>query len=81
MILTVKLFARAKDLAGADCVDVEVPEKASVADLRGALRETIPALAPLVPSLLVAVGNDYADDTTELNADSKLACFPPVSGG
>ncbi len=81
MKVTVKLFARAKDLAGKETVEVDVPDSACVADLRSALVETVPAMAPLVSSLLIAIGNDYADDATPLTADSNLACFPPVSGG
>ena len=77
---TVKLFALARDLAGTDALQVELPPQPRVADLRRALAEQVPSLAPLVKSLLVAVGNDYADDRAPLG-DAELACFPPVSGG
>ena len=81
MKLSVKLFARAKDLAGMESVEVDLPETARVAELRIALCETVPAIAGLIPSLLIAIDNDYADDSTLLTSDSNLACFPPVSGG
>lgn len=81
MQLSVRLFARARDLAGADSVTVELPEEASVADLKSALQNQHESLAPIVPHLLVAIGTDYADDSTNLDASAEVSCFPPVSGG
>jgi len=81
MKLAVKLFARAKDLAGSGQVTIELPEPATVADVRAALTCAYPALAPLASSLLIAVGTDYANDQQVLTPASDVACFPPVSGG
>ena len=81
MKLQVKLFARAKDAAGADSVDVELPEQSTVAALREALTEQFPGLGTMASSLLIAVGNNYADDSAPLDEASDVACFPPVSGG
>ena len=81
MKLSVKLFARARDLAGAGLVEIELPEPATVSDLRHALTATYPALGPIAPSLLVAVGTDYATDDAPVSPTSDVACFPPVSGG
>ena len=81
MKVEVRLFARAKDAAGAERVTVELPPSARVGDLRAALAAEFPRLAPLAPSLLVAVGNDYAADQSVLGEQSEIACFPPVSGG
>lgn len=81
MKLDVKLFARARDLAGADHVQVELAEEARVADLRSALTERFPALKPLAPSLLIAMGAEYADDSLPIDPTREVACFPPVSGG
>ncbi len=81
MKLAVKLFARAKDLAGAGQVTIELPEPATVGGVRAALTRTYPALAPLASSLLIAVGTDYASEDQPLTSESEVACFPPVSGG
>ena len=81
MKVDVKLFARARDLAGAETVSVDVPDSATVSDLRAALALTFPEMESLVPYLLVAVGNEYADNETTLDASTEIACFPPVSGG
>jgi molybdopterin converting factor subunit 1 len=81
MKVEVRLFARARDAAGAERVTVELPRSARVGDLRAILAAQFPRLAPLAPSLLVAVGNDYAGDQAVLGEESEIACFPPVSGG
>ena len=81
MKVDVKLFAQARDVAGADTVSVSLPESAKVADLRTALAEQFPEMKALIPNLLVAVGSEYADDNTTLNDSQEVACFPPVSGG
>jgi len=81
MRICVKLFARARELAGAPNIDVELPEGATVAQLRLALLETSPALRPLAASLLVAVGSDYVSDSAVIPPGAEVACFPPVSGG
>lgn len=81
MTVTVKLFARARDLAGAASVQLQLPVSATVADLRRSLAQQIPALAPLCGHLLVAIGTSYASETAPLDETSDIACFPPVSGG
>lgn len=81
MKVNVKLFARARDLAGASCVEVELSQPATVSSLRKELIAQYPKLTPLVLNLLVAVGTEYASEETVLQSDSDVACFPPVSGG
>jgi molybdopterin converting factor subunit 1 len=81
MTLTVRLFARARDLAGTDSLPVELPPRATVADLRRALAAARPALAPLLPLCAVAVGGDFADDDRALTPSAEIALLPPVSGG
>jgi len=81
MQLSVRLFARARDLAGSETVSVELADNASVADLRSALKSQHPGLESMVPHLLVAVGTDYADDSVRLGMVDEVSCFPPVSGG
>jgi sulfur-carrier protein len=81
MKVEVRLFARARDAAGAERVSVELPKDARVGDLRAALVARCPQMAPFARNLLVAVGTEYADDATLLSPHSEIACFPPVSGG
>ena len=82
MELKVRLFARAKDLAGDDSVVVRLAGDApNVCDLKRALSEQFPKLAAIVPHLHVAIGTDYAKDSTPLGTADSVSCFPPVSGG
>lgn len=81
MNVRVRLFARARDLAGAEFVEVSLSEPALVSDLRRELLARHPALTPLGPTLLVAIDNQYARDDAVVGPTSDVACFPPVSGG
>src|SRR5207249_4172232 len=56
----VRLFAVARQRVGRPTIVLEVPEPATVAVLKRALAEACPALAPLVPNLLIAVDSEYA---------------------
>jgi len=77
----VKLFARARDLAGTDEVSVVLPDTATVADLRQALARAYPALAGLLERSALAVDNEFANDAQPVRPDAEVALLPPVSGG
>jgi len=79
--LVVRLFARARDVGGAERIELEIPSSACVGDLRLALAERFPEMSGMAPSLLFAVGTEYADDSAPLESATEVACFPPVSGG
>ena len=81
MTVQVRLFARARDLAGTASLSIELPAGATVADLRRFLAETHPALAALLPRCAIAVANDFAGDDRQLASSSEIALLPPVSGG
>jgi molybdopterin converting factor subunit 1 len=81
MIIHVRLFARARDLARTDHIDLELAEGATVADLRRRLAADYPALAGLLERSAIAVQNDFAVDSCVLPGNSEIALLPPVSGG
>jgi molybdopterin converting factor small subunit len=81
MKVRVKLFAAAKQLAKTDALVVEVPEGATVSELRAAVIATVPALDKIVAHSLWAVGAEYVSDKVKLTAQSDVALIPPVSGG
>lgn len=81
MTVHVRLFAAAKQLAGAERVAVELSDGATIAGLREALNEQFPALRDLLCHALFAVGVEYAGEATPLTAGADVACIPPVSGG
>ena len=79
--MKVRLFARAKDLAGADSIDVELSAGATVGDLRQRLAQAYPAIASLLERSALAVNDEFADDTLTLPVNAEVALLPPVSGG
>jgi molybdopterin converting factor subunit 1 len=81
MTVTVRLFARAKDLAGTETVSVALSEGATVADLRRRLAAEHPRLGPLLAHSAFAMNHEFADDAAALVAGTNLALLPPVSGG
>ena len=82
MIVRVKLFAVARQRAGQDQLEVDLPAAAAtVSDLRHAIVKHCPALADVLPHVKVAVNNDYAADGTAIDANAEVALIPPVSGG
>lgn len=80
-MLKVKLFAQARQIVGSPQVEIPWSDGASVWQLKNELMRLHPALRPLVPRLLIAVNNEYAQDDAGISAADEVACFPPVSGG
>lgn len=81
MTVTIRLFALARDLAGATTIPLELPDGATVAQARAALNARIPALAALAARSFLAVNDDYAPDDAIISPNAELALIPPVSGG
>jgi molybdopterin converting factor small subunit len=79
--IRVHLFALAKEKAGRPIVELELPLHAPVSELRRALGEACPGLAPLLPNVMIAVNSEYADDGLEIPEGAEVAAIPPVSGG
>lgn len=81
MKIDVRLFATLKDRAGANSVAIDLPDGSTVSQLLEQIASTYPALAPALPSTLVAVNQEFAFPPTPINAGDEVALFPPVSGG
>ena len=81
MKIRVLLFAILKDAAGTGEVGLDVPEGASVAEIRDVLGRRFPALGVYLPRVAFAVNRTYASIDTKLKAGDEVALIPPVSGG
>ena len=81
MMVRIQLFARARDLAGAEWVTLELAEPSTVGDVRLALVQRFPALSALAARSAIACNDEFANDAQPVDARSKLALLPPVSGG
>jgi MoaE-MoaD fusion protein len=79
---TILLFAIARAKAGAQTLTVDLPPNSTVGDLKAALALACPSLAPLLPTLRIAINSEYAlDDHQPIPREAELAAIPPVSGG
>ena len=81
MKLEIRLFATLKDRAGQGRIQVSLDEPATVQTLLNALTADYPPLAPILPTVLVAVNKNFASQTTPITPGDEVALFPPVSGG
>jgi sulfur-carrier protein len=79
--VTVRLFARLRDLVGASEMEREVPAGSTVRTVWNDLARDYPAIAPYAESLSCAVNVDYARMTTAVSDGDEVAFLPPVSGG
>lgn len=80
-MVTVKMFAAARDLVGAPELMLEIHDDATVCELRSLLSEKYPAAALLIERSMLALDARYANDDDRIDATQEIACIPPVSGG
>lgn len=81
MLISVQLFAVARDRAGCSSIQVELADDATVGGLRERLIADYPQLAEIVPRAMLAVDTEYARDDVRLRPATEIALIPPVSGG
>jgi molybdopterin synthase sulfur carrier subunit len=79
--VTIRLFARLRELAGASELTRQIPEGSSAMDAWHALTAEFPAMADYGRSISCAVNEEYARLTAPLNDGDEVAFLPPVSGG
>lgn len=81
MRVTVKLFARLRDVAGAAEFQRELAGDATVRTLWQQLATEFPEFAAYERSISCAVNADYARMNDPLANGDEVAFLPPVSGG
>jgi molybdopterin synthase catalytic subunit len=81
MTVNVRLFARYREAAGRDRIEVDVPEGGTVETAWEAVTRRFPVLSPYRPFTLFAVADDYVPADRRLSSGEELCFFPPVSGG
>jgi molybdopterin converting factor subunit 1 len=79
--ITIRLFARLREIAGNGELERELPAPASTESAWEALTQEFPALEPYRPVISCAVNEQYAKFTTPLKDGDEVAFLPPVSGG
>ena len=81
MKVEVRLFARYREAAGRDRVEIDLPEGGTVETAWEAVTRRFPALGQYRPFTLFALREDYVSSDHRLGEGDELCLFPPVSGG
>lgn len=81
MRINVRLFAVAREKAGASEAVIELPAGATVAAAAAAIAGRFPTIAAAIPKMAFAVNREYAPLERPLRDGDELALIPAVSGG
>ncbi|MBA4380190.1 MAG: hypothetical protein C0393_05880, partial [Anaerolinea sp.] len=61
--------------------EIEIPEGATVGQLKDQIGRDYPNLEQSMQSVVVAINREFAFDESILPESAEVAMFPPVSGG
>jgi molybdopterin converting factor subunit 1 len=81
MRVTVRLFARLRDIAGASELAREIAPGATIGAVWRELAREFPDFEAYERSISSAVNADYARMDREIRDGDEVAFLPPVSGG
>jgi molybdopterin converting factor subunit 1 len=81
MRVTVRLFARLRDITGAAELARDLAPGATIRDVWRQLAHEFPELASYERSISSAVNADYARMDQVVGEGDEVALLPPVSGG
>ena len=81
MRVTVRLFARLREIAGGGELVLDVEAPATILTIWAELARQHPGLAPYASSISAARNMDYARMDTAVCDGDEIAFLPPVSGG
>ena len=81
MRVTIRLFARLRDLAGAGELVRDIEGPATVRSVWTGLVAEMPSLEEYERTMSVAVNAEYARMAAEVEDGDEVAFLPPVSGG
>jgi len=80
MKINILAFGIAKDILEGASKEMDLPGGTTIQNLKYELETTYPGLKKL-RSYLIAVNDEYADDSLMVREQDEIAIIPPVSGG
>ena len=81
MHVTVRLFARLRELAGTSELDRDLPDGATAADAWKAIVADHPEMTSYSTAISCAVNASYVKLNSPLTEGDEIVFMPPVSGG
>jgi len=78
--IRVRLFGVYREVAGSEEVEVRLPPRSTVGELRAALSERLGAAAAM-SGTAVALNRRYATEEDVVSPGDEVALIPPVAGG
>ena len=77
----IRLFAGLHDMIGKRDVTMQLPDGATIGQLRDRLGEEYPVVQPFLTTLVCAVDEEYVPSEHVLREGDAVALIPPISGG
>ena len=81
LTVNVRLFAGLHDMIGKRDVTLDLPDGATIGQLRDRLGEEYPIVQPFLTTLVCAVDEEYVPSEHVLRDGEDVALIPPISGG
>ena len=75
------LFAVLREIVGREEVELEVQTATTAGEVLNILIADNPQIAAMADVIQVAINQEFADRSTELEPGDEIALLPPLSGG
>jgi molybdopterin converting factor small subunit len=81
MKIKVTLYYHLKQKAGTGSLDLEVPDKTTIKQLKGLLEERFPALRTYLDNIMILMDKKIVLDEDVLKENAEVSFLTPVGGG
>jgi len=77
----VNLYYHLKEKAGTNSIQIEIPDTATMKDLKKLLIENYPALESQLDNILMLINQKIALDEDMIPKEARISFFTPIGGG